>query len=235
MSSYDISGFAPRSDAWWNPKVGDIVAGEIIFVDTAIRDDFDKKGGKELQMRIDLAQDNGQSITLYVTPRTAVHPESGEPLADNYTKRDAQAIFDAVRRVGKTSIETGARLAMQRLEDQLNRKGSGNPARDFYADYQPPAANRLAIPPATPTQPLAQPINLSAASQAAPAQVIQSQPMVHAQNLDYTAISAATGVPEAALRVMTAEQIALLPVAAPAQSTPSAVQALSGLLSQPNG
>jgi hypothetical protein len=222
VSSYSLDSIAPNTGTIWKPMVGEVIDGMITYVGDVINDDFDKKG-KQREVRIDL-ETSGGKVTVYGTLASAVDPVTGDPLPDAYPSRLVTVVAEAIEKAGgsrKVGIETGARLQLQRIQDVATTRGQ--PAKAYAAVYTRPAST-VSLAPVQ-----------SIVAPPAPAQVIQSQPMVHAQALDYGAISAATGVPEAALRVMTAEQIASLPSAAPAQSAPSAVQALSGLLSQPNG
>ncbi len=247
MSSFDISGFAPRTDQWWKPQVGDVIVGTVEYVGQRIKDDFDGKGGKELEIRIDLRQDDGEIVSVGVCARSSVDPITGDPLPDSYTKRNAAAVFDAVRRAGRTTIEPGSRLAIQRLADVPNKKGSGNPAQEFIADYAPPAPGAVQIPrmepeaPATPQLPpgglLGRPV-ANTAPQPAPAPQAPTvsaggllgatstpgpfdTPAPQAQpapGVDWAQLSQLTGMPETFLQMLSPEQLAALVAQPPAQS-----------------
>jgi hypothetical protein len=212
MASYSLSSIAPKTGNIWKPAVGEIVDGTIVYVGDLINDDFDKKGGKQRELRIDLEVVGGDKVTVFGTLSSADLPNS-------YPNRLVTAVAEAVERGGgRTDIETGARLQLQRVEDVSTTRGS--PARNYVAVYTRPSAM----------------VNLAAATPVQTMQTIQpSPPTTQAPILDYAAVAAATGVPETVLGVMTPEQIASLLMAQPAPSAPSTVQTLSSLLSQPNG
>jgi hypothetical protein len=217
MANYSLSSIAPKTGNIWKPAVWEIVDGIIIYVGDLINDDFDKKG-KQRELRMDLEVAGGEKVTVFGTLSSAVDPATGADLPDSYPSRLVTTVAEAVEKGGGgDKIETGARLQLQRIEDVPTTRGQ--PARAYYAVYTKPSAL----------------VNLAAATPA-PSQTIQPPPpTTQAPVLDYAAISAATGVPETVLRIMTPEQIASLPSAQPAQGGPSTVQTLSSLLSQPQG
>lgn len=247
MGSFDISDFAPKTDSWWDPAVGDYVVGEVLHVERMIRDNFDRDG-KEMQLRIDLRQDDGRTISVYATIRTKVHPETGEPLEGSYVTRKAQAIFDAVRNAGRTSLDTGGRLGIQRVADEPNRKGNGLMAQEFRAEYAPPAAQRVMIPTDTPTAPAVAPMPSmmqqapapapmpSMMAQApAPAPVQANGQMERHQRIAAAygmAVEVVAGMAEPQLAALEAGMPAPAPAPAPAAPAANAQAAMASLLGQ---
>lgn len=249
--AYSLSSIAPKTGDIWKPNVGDVLSGTIVFVGDSIGDDFDKKGGKQRELRLDVEVAPGVKVTAYGTLSSAVDPVTGADLPDCYPSRFVTTLAEAVEKGGGgTDIEVGARIAMQRVTDVQTSRGQ--PAKAYYMEYQRPAvglnlgaAVAQAQPAVVPMAPLAQqapaPQGLLAGSGVAMGAVNAVQPdpfpgPASAPVLDWTTLSARTGLPEATLRVLTPQQLEQLtgiqqvaPVAAPMTQT------LAGLLTPPAG
>jgi hypothetical protein len=131
IQGFDVDTIAsPNPGNAWSPNIGDTVKGVIVHASLqAPRDSFDKKK-LEQSLRIDLDGDDG-TVTVYVVVNNDVE-------GDGYAKRDARAVAAAVRAAGCQRLEIGGTLAVKRVEDAPTTYGSA--ARDFVAEYKPPAA-----------------------------------------------------------------------------------------------
>lgn len=233
MASVGLDRIAPRAGNRWDPEIGDVISGEVGFVGTSIKDDFDRKG-KEMSLRIDFIQPDGEIITWYCTMQTSVDPDTGEPKKDSYPKRDARAVADAVQKAGFTDIETGGRLAVKRLPDTPTDRGA--PAKNWVAEYEgpKPGATKVGMPiPEPESAPL---IAQTIVQAPGPFDQPTAQPTTNdprEQEAALVALSAATGMPVALLATMTPEQIALLPrvtLLSDQHPAPAPANPLGGLL-----
>jgi hypothetical protein len=222
-TSVGLSGIAPKAGEGWKPEVWDIVEGEILYVGTSIGDSYDRKR-KEMELRVDLMQPSGVKITVWATMETDIDPNTNEPTANSYPKRDARAIASAVQATtGPPDIEIGGYLKMQRVADEPTDFGD---AKTFIAEYRRPrpTAGKVGLPPVdTPTEPARpRPQGFQAPPPAPqgfqasppPAPVSTAGPAL----LDW--VAAVTGTPRHVLELMTTEQVAQL--AASLQPSPPA-------------
>lgn len=248
--AYSLSSIAPKTGDIWKPNVGDVLRGTITFVGDSIGDDFDKKG-KQKELRIDVEVSPGVKVTAYGTLSSAVDPITGEDLADAYPSRFVTMLAEAVEKGGGgTDIEVGAQLAIQRVADVPTQRGQA--AKAYYMEYSRPAigvnlAGVMAPQPAPTIQaPLMAPgglLNGGAPAGVATGAVnaVQADPFpgpASAPVQDWGALSAATGLPEPTLRVLTPQQLEQLTssmAAVQAPPAPTVAQGLAGLLAPPAG
>lgn len=126
--SIDVDDIAPPSGNAWKPEVGDKVQGTIIYAGTSVRlSQF--TGKNEESIRIDLAVDGGEVVSVYAVKNTDTD-------GGGYAKRDAKAIAAAVRAAGSRSLEVGGTLAMKRITDVPTDRGA---AKAYVAEYKAPA------------------------------------------------------------------------------------------------
>lgn len=138
-NGYDVNDIAPPTGGdYWQPEVGDTIAGTITYVGSYQRQN--NWGKTEDNLRIDLEQDDGETLIWTVVTNADVEGEG-------YAKRDAKAVAAAVRAAGQSKLEIGGRLGGQRLADVETKMGMG---RDFVAQYRPPAATAPAPAPQAP-------------------------------------------------------------------------------------
>ena len=126
--SLTIEDIAPPSGNGWKPEVGESVKGVVTYAGSFQRESSFSEKTEEVA-RIDLDVD-GEAVTIWATASTDIH-------GDGYPKRDAKAIAAAARAAGASAIEVGGVFAMKRVEDVPTKRG---PARDYVAQYEPPAA-----------------------------------------------------------------------------------------------
>lgn len=125
----DVTDIAPPSGDAWKPEVGDIAKGIIVYAGTSVRKSYDGSKDEE-SLRIDLEDDQGNTVTVYATTNTDVN-------GGGWAKRDAKAIAAAVRAAGQTRLEIGGTLAIKRIDDVNTDRGA---AKAYQAEYQPPKA-----------------------------------------------------------------------------------------------
>lgn len=241
--AYSLSSIAPKTGDIWKPNVGDILRGTITFVGDSIGDDFDKKGGKQKELRVDVEVSPGVKVTVYGTLSSAVDPITGADLPGAYPSRFVTSLAAAVEKGGGgTDIEIGAQVAIQRVADVPSPRGQ--PAKDYYAEYQRRSGVNLAgamaqTPPPVPQNTPPAPSNLiSSGVPVGTVNAVQADPFpgqASAPAPDWAALSARTGLPEATLRVLTPEQLEQLTGIQQAPPAPTVAQGLAGLLAPPVG
>lgn len=112
-------------------------AGQIVAEPTLIQKrDFDtgdalfwQDGRPKMLMQVNLATDQ----------RDPADPEDDGTRAIYLEFRKAQAVRDAVRKVGSTKLEVGGYLALTYVsDDHAARKGKGNAPKNYTAEYRQP-------------------------------------------------------------------------------------------------
>lgn len=126
--SIDVDDIAPPAGNAWKPDIGDTAKGTITYAAKSVRDSFDGSKREE-SLRIDLVDDDGETVSIYCTTNTDVD-------GGGWAKRDAKAVSAAVRSAGAKTLELGGTLAMKRIDDAQTDRGA---AKAFQAQYKPPA------------------------------------------------------------------------------------------------